>query len=70
MPVRRLVSAKELPVRNLATVLASTARDCIWNAYRPDMAERALAYDAPSSCIRVDLCGGHAVSVCFKGGLI
>ena len=39
------------------------------NAYRPVWRHERSRNEARSLRIRVDLCGGHAVSVCFKGGL-
>lgn len=39
------------------------------NAYRSALATRVLAKRTSVITRRVDLCGGHAVSVCFKGGL-
>ena len=40
------------------------------NAYRSVLAIRELAKRTSVITRPVDLCGGHAVSVCFKGGLI
>jgi hypothetical protein len=69
LAVSRAESAEVIGRGCGATHVLSRANAASGNAYRSVLATRVLVKRTSVIKHPVDLCGGHAVSVCFKGGL-
>lgn len=69
-PVRRMGSAEVMGPWIRQCPFGGTVQDRIWKCLSTwPCGKSARETTLCHRSVRVDLCGGHAVPVCFKGGL-